>query len=252
MPMLSAALPSVPTAITNALEQEFGELESRFSRHDWGPSELNGGRFAEALLRYLEWKDTGGVFTPIGTQLDRLRIQNGVANNSSLPDGIRFGVSRAVDMLLDIRNKRDVAHLGTTIDVNEMDSRLVMRISSWALAELVREEAGLSASDSQVLIDRLSERRIPLVEEVGGDLIVVATNLSAGKRALVALHKKYPKPTKVADLQSSVKYSHSTRFRGILEAYSRDGLVHLKDGNAYLTGKGVSWVDKNIPMKLEL
>ena len=66
---LKTVLPNVPADIVDALETEFADLESRFARRDWAPAELNAGRFAEAVLRFLEWRESGGSYTPVGTRL---------------------------------------------------------------------------------------------------------------------------------------------------------------------------------------
>jgi len=249
---LSNALPSIPNDIVDALETEFRNLESRFARRDWGPAELNGGRFAEAVLRFLEWHESGGHYTPIGRQLNRQAILNRVRNNTSLPDGLRFHVSKCAEILMDIRNRRDVAHLGAAINVDEMDAHLIMRIAAWILAEIVREESGLSAQDAQALIDRLSARRLSLVEEVGGDLVVVATNLLAKERALVALYSAYPEPMTINTLRKAVGYQNSTRFRRMLQDEVKAGITHIKGDDVYLTQKGAAWVDRNIDLRLEL
>lgn len=149
---LRNVLPNIPSDIGDALETEFRNLESRFARRDWGPAELNGGRFAEVVLRFLEWRESGGHYTPIGMQLNRQAILNRARNNPSLPDGLRFHVAKCSEILMDIRNRRDVAHLGTVINVDEMDAHLVMRLAAWILAEIVREESNLSAQDAQALI----------------------------------------------------------------------------------------------------
>lgn len=247
---LAAILPGVPVDITQALEGEFSELESRYARGDWSPASLNGGRFAEALLRYLEWKQSG-AFTPLGAQLNRNGILNRVENDAALPEGLRFHVRRCADLLLDVRNKRDIAHLGTTIDVKEMDSRLVMAVSAWSLAEIVREESGLPASEVQSLVDALAVKTLPLVEEVGGDLIVTATDLSAKDRTLVALYHAFPEPVQVDDLRATVRYANVSRYKVLLKELAAPAHIHVKDGQVYLTRKGVSHIEKSIDLRLE-
>jgi len=249
---LTALLPHIPRDIANALQKEFADLESRFARRDWGPAELNAGRFAEAVLRFLEWKESGRQYTPVGKHLNRQRILKEVRVNSSLPDGLRFHVSLCSEILMDIRNKRDVAHLGAVVDVDEMDARLLLRLASWVVAEIVREEGNLSARDAQALIDRLSSRNLSLVEEVEGDLVVVATNLPAIQRALVALYHLYPRPMEMGLLRVTIGYQNSTRFREMIADQAKKGIVHLKAKKVYLTAKGAAWVDKNIDMRLEI
>jgi hypothetical protein len=249
---LRSILPNIPADIVEAMEVEFAELESRFARGDWSPAELNGGRFAEAVLRFLEWRESGGSYTPIGRQLNRQQILNRVKNNPSLPDGLRFHVAKCSEILMDIRNKRDVAHLGPIVNVDEMDARLVLQLAAWTLAEIVREEGAISPQDAQDIIDRLSARRLSLVEEVGGDLVVVSTNLPARERALIALYHVYPESLHIEDLQKTTKYQHSTRFERMMQEEARKGITHTKDDSVYLTQKGVAWVESNIEMQLTL
>lgn len=142
--------------------------------------------------------------------------------------------------------------MGTEVDVNEMDAQLVIRLAAWTLAEIVRQEGKLSAGDAQAIIDRLTVRRLPLVEKVGGDLVVVATDLSAKERALVALYHAFPKPMNIRALRESVGYKNLARFRRILSDQAKGGTTHIKGDDVYLTQKGVAWVEKNIDMRLKV
>jgi len=242
----------VPSDIRKALAEEYRKLESRFSRGDWEPASLSGGRFAEAVLRFLEWKQSGGTYTPIGTQLNRSAILSSVRNDTSVPEGLRFNVSRLAELLMDFRNKRDIAHLGSTPDVKEMDARLIMASSSWIMAEIAREESGSDAGRAQDVIDKLSKRAIPLVEEIGGELIVLATDLPAAERLLVALYRVAPGTIGMESLQNAVGYENRTRFRSIVRQHVKNRMVHLNGSNVRITSKGVAWVEANIPMELAI
>ena len=248
---LRTVLPNIPEELVDALQIEFAELESRYARGDWGPTKLNGGRLAEAILRYLEWRQSG-TYTPIGKKLNRSSVIGQTRSNTSIPDGLRMIVTTCVEILMDVRNRRDVAHLGADIDVKEMDSILVFRVASWVLAEIIREESGLSHTAVQNLIDRLSKKQIPLVEEIGGDLIVLGTHLIAIDRALVALYRGYPDPLEVAILRQAVQYQNSSRFMGMLQRKQREGLIYMQGDQVYLTGKGVAWVEDNIDISLQI
>jgi hypothetical protein len=242
-------MPSIPPDICQALQDEHRELRLRFSRGDWGPAQLNGGRFAEALLRYLEWKESR-TFTPIGTQLRRSAILGKVRSNAGIPDGLRFHVASCVELLMDVRNKRDVAHLGNVVDVKAMDAHLVMRLASWSLAEVIREESQLAPDEIQALIDRLSERRLALVEEIDGRLIVVATELPAAHRALVALYHCHPEALGIAELREAVQYSNASRFRHILQKKVSEAIVFISGETCRLTSKGAQWVERHIELRL--
>lgn len=250
-PSLGEALRSIPAPVAEALEREFTEQSVRFARQDWGPAELHGGRFAEALFRYLEWKHSGSV-TPLDRPLNRLQLVQNVEQNTSLDQGIRFHVRRCAELLMDVRNKRDVAHLGREIDVNEMDAHLVMRLSSWALAEIVRVEGQVAASEAQKLIDRLAATHVPLVEKIAGDIVLLEKGRPAWQRSLIVLFHEYPEPLKIGALRAAVGYSNTTAFReDVLGGAADRGLLHLKDGFAYLTSKGVAWIENNVDLQLD-
>lgn len=249
--VLKRALTSVPTPIASALAREYGKLEARYSRRDWSPAELNGGRFAEAVLRYLEWKSTG-QYTSMDGRLDRSKITSTVKQDTSLPEGIRFHVRRCADLLMDVRNKRDVAHLGEQIDFYEMDTHLVMRLAAWSLSEILREEAGLASSQIQALIDRMSATHFPLVEELDGELVVVATHLPAGEQALVGLLHSYPDALSMDELFAAIQYQNKSRFKSLVEEHAKHGRVHINGGNARLTEKGVAWTEENVDLEFRL
>ena len=236
---LKAALGGIPTDIATAIESELAELLRRYARRDWSPAELNGARLAEAVLRYVEWKRSGS-FTPLGTQVNRSKICADALNDTTLDDSIRMHIPNAAVLIMDVRNKRDVAHLSAVIDVNEMDSALVLRLGSWVVSEIVRLEAGLGVKDTQNIIDSLSATHVPIVEVFDGEAVVVAPQLNAADRAIVALYHCYPRPYELGALRTAVKYGNITRFREILQVLDKKGLVHINGQKAHLTHLGVA------------
>lgn len=248
---LKSLVAGLPEAIADRLESEFSMLQDRFARRDWGPAQLNGGRFAEAVLRLLEWK-TNGQYTPLGQQVNRSRILDGARGDVSLPESYRFQIPSLVDLLLDFRNKRDVAHLGGDILVNEMDSHLVMRLAAWALAEIVRIETAVVPEDAQSIIDRLSRRRIPLLEEIDGQLVVLNPDFSARERALVLLYQTYPDPWDIGVLRDAVKYSHSSKFKALIAREAKSVTVEMRGSQVFLTQRGVAWVEQHLNLEISV
>lgn len=249
--LLCGVLGIVPSELSDALDREFTCIARRHAIRDWQPSELNGGRFAEAVLRFLEWRQKG-QYTPLGTKPDRSKILSSARNDVSLPDSYRSILPSCVDILMDVRNHRDVAHLGTDVDVNEMDARLLRRVSSWVLAEIVREEASVPPVQVQSLIDVMSARQLPIVEEIDGQPLVLDTKLSARERALVALYHRHPESMSVACLQKAVQYRNVTRFREILRGEVTEARVWMSGDSCRLTSKGAAWVEANIDLHLAL
>lgn len=58
----------VPAELVDEVLDAFAEAKRRFFRDDLRPSEIEGGRFSEAVFRILQWSTTQ-KYTPIGRTL---------------------------------------------------------------------------------------------------------------------------------------------------------------------------------------
>jgi hypothetical protein len=72
--------------------------------------------------------------------------------------------------LYDVRNNRNVGHVGGDVDPNHMDAVVVLSMANWIMAELVRVFHGLKITDAQQVVDTLVEVRIPVVWSDGGGI----------------------------------------------------------------------------------
>jgi len=61
----------VPADLIDEVLDAFAEAKRRFYRQDLRPSEIEGGRFSEAVFRVLQW-DTTQKYTPIGKTLPKV------------------------------------------------------------------------------------------------------------------------------------------------------------------------------------
>jgi len=248
---LRAYLQSIPDVLVDALQVEFQKLHEEYFLGHWGPSQLDGGRFAEAVLRILQNKDIG-TFTAIGTQLNRSQIAFSVKKNTRLPESLRFHVLGLAELIFDFRNKRNVGHLGT-IEVNEMDSNIVLQAANWIFAELIRIETQMSPEDTQAEIKKIIERKVPIMEEIGGRLKCLNPNLKVDQKVLVFCYQKYPNPISLDDLFDWTAYSNkSTLKKKLLEIDKETGHIDFRDDVATLTKSGLLWVEKCIPFELEI
>jgi hypothetical protein len=114
----------LPQDILTTLLDEYQYIKQQFFLRRFQPAELNAARFSECVLRLIEFLDTGS-YTKFGKQLDTPKIINRVSNNVSLPEGIRLFIPQLTRVLLDIRNKRNVAHVGGEVSPNYSDSLFV-------------------------------------------------------------------------------------------------------------------------------
>jgi len=247
---LKQHLNNIPGDLVDALQLEFQKLHKQYFLGKWEPGQLDGGRFAEIIFRILEFKQ-GGNFTPIGTQIDRIKIYNSIFNDSKIIESLRFHVLKLADLMLDFRNKRNVSHPGE-IDVNEMDSTMMIQSANWIVAELIRIETKLSPDDAQNEIKKIIERKVPIIEEIGGRLKCLNSKLDVKERVLVFCYQKYPETISLNDLFDWTEYSNKTTLHKKLIELNKDGRIDFRNDYARLTKLGLIWVEKNIRFELKI
>jgi hypothetical protein len=247
---LSQHLNNLPDDLVTALQTEFQKLHQQYFLGKWEPAQLNGGRFGEAVLRIVEYKDTN-TFTPIGTQLSRKQIVNHVAQNTGLPKSLRIQTPLLAELIMDFRNDRNVGHLGK-IDVNEMDSNFVLNASNWIVAEFIRLETQMSPADAQAEIQKIIERKVPIVEEIGGRLKCLNPKIDAKIKAVIFCYQKYPERISLDVLVDWTEYTNKGVLRKQLQGLNKDSILDFRNDSAQLTRRGIEWVEKNISFQLEV
>jgi hypothetical protein len=247
--VIAALSPPLPLDIVTHLLDDYTEIKQNYAFHKFRPSELNGARFAESVLRLIEHQDTGS-YTPFGTPLDSERIVNRVSNNTSLHESLRFFIPRLARILLDVRNRRDVAHVGGDVSPNLSDSLLTVHTTDWILTEVLRIFYNCSIDAAKKIAESINEVSIPVIADVDGFVRVQNTNLGHREKVLAILYYKNPSKVRDMDLMKWTRHTHSTRFKAILKDLDDASLIHYEDGLCTLLPKGVIYTEKNIPMDL--
>jgi hypothetical protein len=243
---------SLPKDVVTELLKEYKHIKQQFFLNQFRPTELNAARFAECVLRLLEFVDSGR-HTPFGVQLKSEDIINRIQNNAALPNTIRLFIPRLIRVILDVRNKRDVAHVGGEVNPNYSDSVFVVHATDWILTEIVRHYHSCSIDQAAAIVSTINEIQIPIIDEIDGFVRVLNTSLKAADKVLVILYSKQPNKVWEQDLRKWIEYQHSTNFRNnILMALHKDALIHFDNGICSLTRKGVLYVEKNIPRNILL
>ena len=187
---MSLVIYGLPAALSEKLVEEFLEIKKRFLMNDWGPGQLKGGRFAEALLRVYQHL-LGKPITPFGEDIPaavKTKILNTVQGDATIDDHIRQKTVPLARLLLDFRNNRDVAHLGG-FNANSMDTLFVTTSATWILCELVRVYGGYSMDQAQSIVESLAVREYPVVIERNGEIFLARHDLKARQEVLVLLTK---------------------------------------------------------------
>lgn len=232
--------------LAKALLDEYEDLIHRFDLGDYRPSELNAARFSEAGFRICQHACTG-KHTPIGKSLprvDKLLLTLEQTPGGSVDDTFRIHIPRALRFVYDLRNKRDVAHLGAGVSPNFSDASLVLACSSWVTAEIVRVCHQCDIATAQSIVDNLVQRRTSLIWAEDDIVRVLDPSLSYRNQVLLILHHLQPAWVSSENLFAWVEYSNMSVFRlKVLSGLHKEALIQCRNGDAKILPPGNLFVD---------
>jgi hypothetical protein len=253
--MASAAFSGIPSSLRTDLLKAFSEIVRNFRERRWEPSELNGGKLCEVVYSILEGY-INGKFPTKATKpknmVDACRALE-KADSSLFSRSIRIQIPRMLITLYEVRNNRGVGHVGGDVDPNHMDARVVLELSKWIMAELVRVFHNLKPDDATQFVERLVDRTLLVVWDVGGVKRVLQTGLSKKDETLLLLYSS-DGPVSEAELVTWVEHSNPSVYRrDILRKAHRARLVEYneKNGTVELSPTGVAYVEEYLPLDLE-
>ncbi|MGD0001213.1 MAG: hypothetical protein ABSE21_14045 [Bryobacteraceae bacterium] len=235
-----------PPALVQELLDAHAEAKRNFYLGGLRLSEVEGGRFCEAAFRMLEHA-TAGAHTPLGMRLgtDRLIGQLAQIPAGSAPESIRLHIPRALRIVYDIRNKRDVAHLADGIDPNLQDATIVIAVLDWILAELIRLYHGVSPNDATVMVEMIVARNAPVVQEFQGFPKVLRPGLPAGDVVLILLYQRGSKGATLLELLEWVRPSMRGNLRRTLDRLVDErAFAHSSGTRYYITRTGERSVEE--------
>ena len=249
----AALSPPLPKDIVTRLLDEYTAIKQHLALRHFQPSEMNGGRFAECVVRLIQHQHNGNP-TPFGQYLGSgiaEQLSRQIASNSRLSHSMRTLIPQFTATLYEVRNKRDVGHVGGDVNPNLADSLLVARLADWIMTEILRIYYRCDIATAQKIADSLNETQIPIVAEVDGFVRVLNTALDHAQRTLVILYYKRPSKVQDNDLVKWTAHTHSTRFKkDVLGKLHSDALIHYAAGFCTLLDKGVIYTEKNNLMQM--
>lgn len=241
---------NLPKEVIVSLLNEYQNIKQQFVLKKFRPTELNAARFSESVLRLLEYLDTGS-FTPFGQSLRSINIINRVGNNVTLSESIRFFIPQLIKVLLDVRNRRDVAHTGGEVNPNYSDSLLVTHCTDWILIEIIRNYDTNDIELAKQIVTSINETKIPIIAEVDGYVRIQNTGLKADQKTLLILYHRQPEKIKDVDLAKWIQYSNISRYRTqLLKNLHKEALIHYLNNYCVLLPKGIQYVEQNIELHL--
>ena len=182
----STALSAIPPSLRYPLLKEYQTIVQNFLEQRWLPSELHGGRFSETVYTILDGHAKNSYAAAPAKPANFPVACRNLEKNTHVSHSFQITIPRMLPALYDVRNNRNVGHVGGEVDPNHMDSVAVLSMSNWIMGELVRVFHSLPIAEAQRLVDALAEVRLPAVW-TGSDGVkrVLETDLKLNEQILL-------------------------------------------------------------------
>ena len=212
------------------------------------------GRFAEVALRMIQ-EVTSGTYIPIGQPIPRFNnevVELEKADAKKFPQSIRIEIPRTLQVIYDIRNKRDVGHVGGDVDANFSDATLSLICCNWVMTEFVRIYYTSNIDTAQKLVDSLVRIRIPLIQDFDGFLKLLNPKLLLPDKVIALLYYRDSEGATVEELHlwlaNRTRKDHMNLTLDKLEHYR--ALIHRKGNRCFITDTGKNYVEENLPFRI--
>jgi hypothetical protein len=245
-------LSGIPSSLREPLLEEFRKLIRNYAEMRWEPAELNGGKLCEIVYSIIVGRVEGSFPSRPSKPRNLVDACRALERNAGVPRSLQLQIPRLLIALYEVRNGRNVGHVGGDVDPNHMDSNLVVSMAQWLMAELVRLFHDVSTQEATAAVESLIERRTPLLWRVGDRVRVLNASMSYKDKAFVVLYGA-SSPIKARDLVANVEYSNASVFRkSVLKPAHKAALIDFNPttDEVCLSPLGVRYVEENIPLTI--
>jgi hypothetical protein len=209
-----------------------------------------GGRFAEAALRMLQ-QVTKGTYTPLGKPIPKFSnevIALEKADSTKFPQSIRIQIPRTLQVIYDIRNKRDVGHVGGDVDSNFSDATLSLVCCNWIMTEFIRIYYTSDISTAQHLVNSLVKIRIPLIQNFDGFLKILKPDLKLPDKILTFLYYRGSEGATISELNQWLKNRVLAGHMNVtLDRLEHEKAhIHREGERCFITDIGRRYVEQSI------
>lgn len=249
----SKVLANLPAGLRDPLVATYREIASNYIEGRWEPSELNAGKLCEIAYTIVDGALSGTfAATPSkpGDMVAACRALEQRPPNASLVGdrSLRILIPRFLLPLYEIRNNRNVGHVGGDVDPNYLDATTTYSMASWLVAEIIRIFHGVSTIEAQQTVNVLVERKHPLIWEVEGVKRVLDPKLSKSDQTLLILYSEAAGINE-KQLCAWVEYSTLAMYRArVLLPLHRERLVEYipQTGAVRISPSGVKEVESRL------
>jgi hypothetical protein len=242
-------LAGVPTAFEDEFFKRYKEIERNFRERRWEPAELNGGKLCEVGYAILKGHVDGSYPSkPTKPQNMLAACQQLEQAPLTLGRSVRIQIPRMIVALYEIRNNRNVGHIGGDVDPNHMDAICVLQMAKWIVSEFIRLFHSVSTEEASRIVDALTERHIDVVWKTGDKKRILKPELSMLQKALLMLYSEAD-PMMESKLVEYIEHSNPSVFRrDILRKAHKNKLLEYdsKSKTVEISPLGIKRVEEEI------
>jgi hypothetical protein len=243
----------LPKRLRSELLESFGKMVQNFAERRWEPAELNGGKLCEVAFSIIRGMADAKYPARATKPKNMVQACQQMEHETAQPRSVRIQIPRMIVALYEVRNNRNVGHVGGDVDPNHMDAVCVLQMSKWIVAELVRVMHHRPIEEAAEIVDALVERETPLIWKVGGKLRVLDTNLSMKEKALVLLHSTSGAMSDT-DTIDFIEHSNASVFRrDVLRPAHKARLIEYDEtaGSVTISPLGIEQAEKLLADRIQ-
>jgi hypothetical protein len=218
------------------------------------PCSHEAGRFSEIVLRMLQ-EATTGTYIPLGQQITKFNTEVTnleKADANKFPQSLRLQIPRTLQVLYDIRNKRDVGHVGGDVDANYTDATLSLFCCNWVMTELIRIYYTSDIDKAQKMVSSIIKIRIPLIQDFNGFLKILNPNLTLPDKVLALLYYRGSEGANVSELEEWLKGRVTPNHMNITlsRLEHEKAFIHRNNDHCLITETGIKHVEENVDLNI--
>lgn len=247
-------LGNLPGSLRAELLAEYNEITRNFREGRWKAAELDGGRFCEVAYTVIRGHVDGAfpVKASKPPNFPQACKDMEKCDKALFPQSVRITIPRVLVGLYEIRNNRNVGHVGGDVDANHMDATFVLHAVQWTLAELIRLFHATDTATATATVDALVDRTLPVAWKIGDVTRVLDTSLSLADQTMVLV---YSSATGVEEkeLARSLEQDRLGNYKRVTKRLHEARLVERSStGLITISPKGVKDVEERLLPSLKL
>jgi len=226
--------------ILESLLDNYEKMISEFLLENYEGVLIKCGKFIEDFHQLLDFIIRKNIASKPNLPKIRERLKKAV-DGCIIPSSINYLIADSLHIGYRFRNSRDGAHSVDFI-ANKIDSKYVINISKWCIAELIRTYSTLSESECLLLVDRIMKEPIPHIQRFGKNDVLVLHTTSASNEILILIYFSEEKSYEENYLKNKIKHHSRSNITTSLNNLEKKRFIFRNDGIVYLTKTGEKYI----------